>query len=259
MTKFAPNLATVAAPMRILLKNDIEFEWSEPQERAFKEVQNILSSAPVLAFFDQNKQCDASKYGLGSVLMQDGKPVVYASKSLTQTETGYAQIEKEMLAILFSCRRFHQYIYGKRVTVESDHKPLSSIMKKSLSNACPRLQRMLLQLQKYDLNVTFVPGKYIPVGDLLSRKSLPETYPELSDGLDLHIHTVLSSLSVSDRKLEQDKQATLYDQQCQTLTKVILNGWPENRSDCPPSITEYWNHRDELSVGKTLFSEVRKL
>ena len=260
MTKFAPNLASVTNPLRELLKKDVEFEWNEPQENAFQEVKTILSSAPVLAFFELiTIQCDASKNGLGSVLLQKGKPVVYASKSLTPAETNYAKIEKEMLAILFSCRRFHQYIYGKKVTVESDHKPLSSIMKKSLCNATPRLQRMLLELQKYDLDVHYVPGKDIPVGDLLSRKYLQDTSPELSESIDLHIHTVLSTIAISDRKLEQVRRMTSNDPQCQTLTKVILSEWPEMRSDCPSNILEFWNHRDELSVSENIIFRGQKI
>lgn len=74
-----------------------------------------------------------------------------ASKSLTPTEVNYAQIENEMFAILFGCKRFHHYVYGRHLEVESDHKPLESIMKKTLAAAPARLQRMLLQLQKYDI------------------------------------------------------------------------------------------------------------
>ena len=98
-------------------------------------------------------QVDASKYGLGATLMQEGKPIAFASKSLTPSEINYAQIEKEMFAILFGCRRFHQYIYGHEVKVETDHKPLVSIMEKTLLAAPPRLQRIILQLHRYELEI----------------------------------------------------------------------------------------------------------
>ena len=110
----------------------------------------------MLAYFDPDKdlrlQVDASKYGLGAVLLQDGKPIAYASKSLSETEINYAQIEKELFAIVFGCKRFHQYLYGRQFVVESDHKPLESIIKKPLAAAPPRLQRMILQLQKMQSN-----------------------------------------------------------------------------------------------------------
>ena len=75
-------------------------------------------------------QCDASKSALGAVLLQDNKPVAYASRSLTDTETRSAQIEKELLIAVFALKRFNQYTFGKQVMVESDHKPLETIVKK---------------------------------------------------------------------------------------------------------------------------------
>lgn len=104
-------------------------------------------------------QVDASKYGLGVVLLQDSRPVAYASKTLTSSEINYAQIEKEMLAILFGCKCFHQYVYGRRFTVETDHRPLIFIMKKPLAAAPARLQRMLLQLHRYDIDIVHKAGK----------------------------------------------------------------------------------------------------
>ena len=93
----------------------------------------------------------------------------YASRALTDTEKRYAQIEKELLAIVFAAKRFHQYVYGRPVTVQSDHKPLEVIVRKPLSKAPARLQGMLLQLQRYDLQVTYTPGKHMYIADTLSR------------------------------------------------------------------------------------------
>ena len=84
------------------------------------------------------------------MLLQEERPVAYASRSLTDAESRYAQIEKELLAVQFSLEHFHQFIYGKKVTIESDHKPLEAIVKKLLASAPPRLQRILLRMQKYD-------------------------------------------------------------------------------------------------------------
>ena len=143
LTRFAPNLATLTAPLRNLLKKDVEFVWNEYHDEAFQKIKDVLTDSPVLAYFnpklDVTLHVDVSKYGLGAMLLQKGRPVSYASKTLTQTEIGYAQIEKEMLGILFGAKRFYEYIYGRRVTVESDAKPLSSIAKKPLSIAPLRL------------------------------------------------------------------------------------------------------------------------
>ena len=99
--------------------------------------------------------------------------MAYASRALTQTETHYAQIEKELLTIVFGCTRFEAYIYGRRdVRVESDHQPLETIMKKPLYKAPRRLQRMLLQLQKYDVTIQYKKGQLMHLADTLSRAHL---------------------------------------------------------------------------------------
>ena len=104
-------------------------------------------------------QADASQRGLGACLVQEGKPIAFASKSLTDTETRYANIERELLAIVFACQRFNTYVLGRQFTVESDHKLLEMIHQKSLASAPPRLQCMLLQLQRYDLTIKYRPRK----------------------------------------------------------------------------------------------------
>ena len=109
-------------------------------------MKQVIGQHPELAYFDHKKpvamECDSSKYGTGATLLQEGHPVAFASK--TRTEVDYAQIKKEMMAIVFGCTCFYQYIYSRPITVHSDHCPLSSIMKKPLSAAPPHLQRMML-------------------------------------------------------------------------------------------------------------------
>ena len=100
----------------------------------------------------------ASSEGLGACLLQGNQPVAYASRVLNNAERNYAQIEKEMLAIVFGTSKFRQYIYGKTVMVESDHKPLESLFKKPLSMAPQRIQQMMLRVQQYDLIVKYTPG-----------------------------------------------------------------------------------------------------
>ena len=106
LQKFAPGLSELTTPIRILLKDDAEFVWEESVEgECFKRVKAVIGSAPVLKYFDPSVeavlQCDASQHGLGACLMQNGQPVAYASRSLTETEYNYVQMEKELLAIVF--------------------------------------------------------------------------------------------------------------------------------------------------------------
>ena len=178
--KFILNLATVKQPIRTLLRKDTDYQRSFEQERAFQEIKNLLiREGPVLKYFDVTKpitiSCDASPTGLGGVLLQEGSPVAYASRSLTDSESRDAQIEKELLAFQFNLERFNQHTYGKKVIVESDHKPLESIVKKPLSAAPPQLQRLVLRLQKYDYTAIYKPRKELIVPDMLSRASLPGT------------------------------------------------------------------------------------
>src|SRR4029434_9272691 len=123
--------------LRQLLKKDVAWQWCPHHSSALQTLKSTLTQAPVLRYYDHKQpltlQADSSKDGLGACLLQDGRPVCYASRALTDTEKRYAQIEKELLAIVFAAKRFHQYVYGRPVTVQSDHKPLEVIVRKPLS------------------------------------------------------------------------------------------------------------------------------
>ena len=119
-------MSEVSAPLRELLHKDIEWHWDTAQENSFQTLKKMCVNAPVLAYFDKDKpivlSVDSSSKGMGAALLQEGKPIAYASCALTETQQRYCQIEKETLAIVFGCKKFHQFIYGQQVTVESDHK-----------------------------------------------------------------------------------------------------------------------------------------
>ena len=114
LAKFLPRLADQMEPIRRLTRQHTEFEWAEEQEKALQAVKRLVTTAPVLSYYDPKAelelQCDASKKGLGAALLQRGKPIAYASRTLTETEQRYAQIEKEMLTIVFSLEKFNQSI-----------------------------------------------------------------------------------------------------------------------------------------------------
>ena len=177
LAKIAPLLSDITKPMRDLLKADTEFIWDEQQEAAPQRANENITRQPVLAFFDPKKkirlEVDASKFSVGAAIFQDDKPVAFTLKSLNAAEQNYAQTEKKLYAVVFGCCRSHQYLYGHDIIVHTDHKPLESLAKKPLAAALPRLQCMLLQLQKYSLRIIHVPGKNIPMADTLSRKYLP--------------------------------------------------------------------------------------
>ena len=131
LNRFSPTLADLTVPLRALCKKDTLFTWESSQEAAFEAIKKEITSAPVLAYFDQSKtstiQSDASKKGLGAVLLQDNKPVIYASRALTETKQRYSNIERDLLSVVFALERFHHYIYGYTATVQTDHKPLVGV------------------------------------------------------------------------------------------------------------------------------------
>ena len=122
-------------------------------------------------------RCDASQSELGAALLQEGNPVCYTSRALTKTEQNYAQIEKELLAIVYAWERLDQNIYGRRVIVMTDHKPLESIAKKPKAQTPKRLQRMLLRLERYELEIRYQKGTTMYLADTLSRAYLHEGKP----------------------------------------------------------------------------------
>lgn len=170
LTKFLPHLSDVTKPLRELTKKEVPWCWDAVQQQAFEKLKKTVSGTPILRYYNVQEevtlQCDASQSGLGAALMQKGQPVAYASRALTPTETRYAQIEKELLAIVFGCEHFEAYTYGRdRVKVETDHQPLETIVRKPLHKAPSRLQRMLLRLQKFNLNVRYKRGKEMVLAD----------------------------------------------------------------------------------------------
>ena len=211
MNKFIPNLTDLIQPLRELLQKDVEWLWSERQEIAFQAVKGKLTSDAVLQYYDVEKpttiSVDASFYGLGACLLQEGRPVCYASRSLNTAERNYAQIEKELLAIVYGCTKFHQHVYGKKVRVETEHKPLEPLFKKPLFQAPHRLQRMMLRLQRYDLLVEYKPGKNLYIADTLSRapEGQCETVANSKDEFDV---LIIENLPVSKEKLELFKEET---------------------------------------------------
>ena len=174
LAKFIPNLSQAAEPLQTLLEKDIEWHWNEQQMHSFSTFKKLTMETPVLKYFDAMKatkiSVDASSKGVEAVLLQEDQPVTYASKALNKSQQNYAQIENEMIAIVFGCTHFHEYIYGMPlVESETGHKPLKAILKKPLHQAPARLQKMVMVVQKYLISVKYYPGRELVIADTLSR------------------------------------------------------------------------------------------
>lgn len=247
MSRFTKELSTVTAPLRDLVKQSSEFIWDQQAEKAFEDVKESISKTTTLKYFDPKLpltlQVDASSRGLGAALIQENQPIAFASKSLTECETRYSNIEREMLAVVFGLEKFHYYVYGRKTTINSDHKPLSAISQKNISNAPPRLQRMLIRIQGYDITINYVPGRDVPLADALSRVT-PGPGEGSLEGIDIAVH----AFNASPTRLEEIRSETAKDTHLCLLKDVVIKGWPQKRSECPTTLHSYWNYRDELAL-----------
>ena len=194
-------------------------------------------------------QCDASSMGLGAAILQNGQPIGYASRGLTETESRYAQIEKELLAIMFGLEGFDTHTYGRHIIVESDHKPLETIHKKPLRSAPKRLQRILLRLQRYDITVQYKKGKEMVLADTPSRAWHEDNEPLTVNSEEVcSLETVNAAqfLLVTKESIEKLQQSTTEDEVMSQLKLAIQQGWPDNKKDAHPLVVPYYNVRDKL-------------
>ena len=182
-------MSTVVQPLTNLLGKDVPWFWTESCRNACETVRQLLTSSQVLEHYQPDKPVtlavDASPHGIGAVISHqldnDDRPIAYASRTLTAAERNYSQIEKEALAIIFGVTKFHQFLFGRKYTLLTDHKPLTLILgpKKGIPVlAASRLQRWAIQLSAYQYDICFRSTTKNGNADTLSRFPLPETCNE---------------------------------------------------------------------------------
>ena len=261
--KFIPHLSSKTKPLRDLLVQRNAWNWGPAHQKAFESLKTSLTSTTLLCIYDPNREtvvsADASSYGIGAVLMQrqdngELQPVAYASRSLTNAEQKYAQIEKEALAVTWACERFNMYVLGMMFTLETDHKPLVPLLStKPLEEVPVRVQRFRLRLLKYNYRIIHVPGKQLIIADTLSRAPREGT-----DGGDLqtetaaYVNSILEALPATERRLEEIRLMTEQDPILQQVVQMVKSGWPAYIGETPWSVQPFWKHRAELSITKGL-------
>ncbi|GJU47845.1 putative reverse transcriptase domain-containing protein [Tanacetum coccineum] len=170
--RFIEGFSKIAKPMTKLTQKKVKFEWGDKQETAFQLIKQKLCSAPILALPEGSEDfivyCDASKKGLGAVLMQREKVIAYASRQLKIHEKNYTTHDLELGAVVFSLKLWRHYLYGTKCTVFTDHKSLQHILNQKELNM--RQRRWLELLSDYDCEIRYHPGKANVVADALSRK-----------------------------------------------------------------------------------------
>ncbi|UYV61647.1 K02A2.6-like [Cordylochernes scorpioides] len=220
--RFVENLSEIVAPLNQLLVKGQDFVWDCSQERAFRKLKELLTTQTILAAYDVRKPTmvspNASSYGLGVVLKQEGKngtwrPVAYSSRTMTPTEKGYAQIEKEALSITGACERFQDFLLGK-----------------------------------FGFKIVHIPGKELLDADALSRKPLLTTEGgENEQPTSAHINLVLSCITDKDQMLTKIFEAQQEDTTLKAVVNDLEQGWPVKKK-MSQALLSYWHVKDELGV-----------
>ena len=173
--RFIKGFAKIAKPLTILLKKNQDFKWTNKEQEAFEKFKEILSTQPILQYPDFNSEfvltTDASNFAIGAVLSQGeiGKdlPIAYASRTLNESELNYSVIEKELLAIVWSVKHFRPYLFGRKFTIVTDHRPLTWLFNCREPNS--RLVRWRIKLEEYDYKIIYKKGSLNANADALSR------------------------------------------------------------------------------------------
>ncbi|XP_041435047.1 uncharacterized protein K02A2.6-like [Xenopus laevis] len=252
--RFLPNLSTLLQPLHELLQKDTKWVWSAQCEKAFQDAKQRLTNSKWLAHYDPSKPlrlaCDASPYGVGAVIshiLPNGEehPIAFASRTLTQTERNYAQIEREALSIIFGIKKFHKYLYGRKFSLVTDHKPLLAILgpKSAIPTlAALRMQRWALLLLAYDYDIVYRRSQDHGNADALSRLPCPYT-------TDVQDESVIFQVSFADELPISCKDIAAATSRDPLLAKVwdfTSTGWPNYSSD--KILKPYFEKRDELSM-----------
>lgn len=211
------------------MKSNTVNSWQSQHQKAYDEVRKEILTAPVLMYYDKDKkhiiQTDASLKGVGVVLLQEDQPVIYASRSLLPAEERYSNIERELLGVVFGLERLHNLIFGGQVEVQTDHQPLVNIFNKHVCDVTPHLQRLLLRLRKYDVQLKYIKGSDKKIADVLSRVSpLPSRPQDIRPDDLIPLHTLTRGIPASESCMERTCKSTAADPALQQLAQYVHHG-----------------------------------
>lgn len=253
--KFLPQLATRLAPLYALLSTAVPWKWTKKEEASFQQSKDLLLSSQVLVHFNPTQElvlsCDASPYGGGTVLshrFSDGsdKQIGFASRTLTKAEQKYSQLEKEGLACIFCVKRFHAYLYGRKFTLITDHKPLLGLLgeiKAIPTQASARIQRLALTLAAYEYTFCYRSGENHGNADAMSR--LPLHQEPTSVPVPEEVVLLMEHLQDTPTDVAAIRKATSRHPILSRVLHLVRNGWFNH---CQEDLKPYYSRRNELSV-----------
>ena len=247
LARFIPHLSALRAPLQDLLKKKNEFIWAQNHQLCFDQIKEAVCKDITLKFYDPTLaifiDTDASQNGIGVVLLRplDSNftlnenniptklmPVAFASKTLTNAECNYANIEHELLGAVFGVLHFKHFTFGNEVNIITDDMPLVFLLKKSLAACSSRLSRLILKIVDYPLKVMYQPGRKMVISDALSRLSthqIPDT-KETVLGLNVTIHEVGVFSNTDNTSMQSIQKETQNDAELQKLLQYIMKGFP---------------------------------
>ena len=252
--KFISNLADIIHPLNQLLHKDAKWMWNQACVQAFTAAKQALKSSQVLIHYDPSLPItlagDASAYGIGSVIshvLPDGseRPIAFASRTLSPSEKNYAQLEKEALSLIFGLKRFHQYLYGRKFTLITDHKPLLTILgpKKEIPPlAAARLQRWAVLLSTFNYDIKFKSTHDHGNADGLSRLPLPKVTQE-GEAHEVSLFNI-AQINFLPVTATQISKATQTDPSLSKILQYVKQGWP---TTVPESLRPYKTRSNEQS------------
>ena len=255
-SKFCKDYATVVEPMRVLIRGEQAFVWTDSAQKSFEKVKSLIAHNITLTLFDPECQTivttDASGYGISGVLSQIKDGIEYtvscASRTLTNHERRYSVGEREALACVWSCERWFTYLWGRHFELRTDHSALTTLLSsKGTGRQTMRIARWNSRLLIFDYTVTHRSGSSgeLKVADCLSRLPLPETADcDTDNEVVMLLDAQITDTCVTLHELQKE---TSEDKTLQKVINFIYNGWPR-KSRVDQNMIPFYNIRDELSV-----------
>lgn len=213
LSRFVPHLASLLEPV-FQAKKSRPFQWTEGCQQSFERIKEIIANNSSLRFPDFSKplilSTDASAHALGAYLHQDDGPISFASRSLNRAERNYSATDREFLALVWGIKKFRQYLYGRNFECRTDHKPLLAMLKSSPSNS--RHARYLQQLEEYNFQLNYIPGKENVIADALSRldtpsqEDEPKKYSQASDSETCVLRSCSTAIQTTRKSVVPEDQ-----------------------------------------------------
>ena len=195
--------------------------------------------------FKFKSETDASIKGLGAYLLQEEKPVYFASKALTDAQQGNVAIELELLTVAWAMEKFHHFLYASHFILETDQMALEAILSKSITQATPRLKIILIRTFPYHFTVQYITGLTNQLADCLSQLVGQKDTIKLPK---LHAYQITNQLYNRSDSLQQIRITTQEDDELALLKHTIAQGWPSTIKEDPSILQSFWTFREALTI-----------